>query len=170
MDLRWVGAAMIIAGCGGIGFLMAMYDRREMSQLQQLILAAEYMICELNFRGATLPELCSGVSKRCKGSVADIFGYLAKELDSQISPDVMCCMRHAMERCPEFRGSVPEALTELGSTLGLFDLPGQVRSLESLLERCRSRSAQLEQNRYQRLRGYQTLGLCAGAALAILLL
>ena len=170
MDLQWMGAIMIIAGCGGIGYLMAMYDKREMHHLQQLALAVEYMICELNFRGMQLPELCRGASQRCKGSVADLFGYLAQELDSQIAPDALCCMRHAMERCPEFRGSVPEYLSDLGATLGIFDLPGQLRSLEGLLERCRDRMAEMSKNRSQRLRGYQTLGLCAGAALAILLL
>ena len=170
MELQWMGAIMIITGCGGIGFLMAMYDKREMTHLQQLALAVEYMICELNYRGIPLPELCRGASKRCKGGIADLFDHLARELDNQIEPDALCCMRHAMEQCPEFRGSVPEMLMDLGTTLGIFDLQGQLRSLEALLEQSRHRVAEMGKNRSQRLRGYQTLGLCAGAALAILLL
>ena len=170
MKLQWMGAILIIAGCGGIGFLMATHDRRELLNLEQLALTVEYMICELNYRVVPLPELCRNASKRCKGSIRDLFENLAQELDSQIAPDVECCMRHAMERCPEIRGSVLDYLIDLGSTLGNFDLQGQLRSLEGLLEQCRNRTEEMGKNRTQRLRGYQTLGLCAGAALAILLL
>lgn len=170
MELTWIGAVLIIAGCGGIGFMMAMYDRRELSDLEQLSCALEFMICELNYRVVPLPELCRSASSRCKGSIHDLFLLLSRELDSQIAPDAGCCMRHAMGSLPELRGDAVDRLHDLGNTLGLFDLPGQLRSMEAILEQCRSRSADMRKNRTQRLRGYQTLGLCAGAALAILLL
>lgn len=170
MELTWIGAVLIIVGCGGIGFMMAMYDRRELADLEQLSCALDFMICELNYRVLPLPELCRGASKRCKGSIRDLLVTLAQELDSQIAPDAACCMRHAIQSCPEMRGAPLDYLCDLGSTLGIFDLPGQLRSMESLLEHCRNCCADMRKNRVQRLRGYQTLGLCAGAALAILLL
>lgn len=59
-------------------------------------------------------------------------------------------------------------MRELGQTLGRFDLPGQLRGLESIRRTCRRELDELAKNRDVRLRSYQTLGLCAGAALAIL--
>ena len=56
----------------------------------------------------------------------------------------------------------------LGTSLGRFDLTGQLNGLEQVRSHCRRELEALAGNRDQRVRGYQTLGICAGAALAIL--
>ena len=62
-----------------------------------------------------------------------------------------------------------EVMTELGDHLGRFDLQGQINGLEHCREHCVSKLKLLSDNKEKRLRSYQTLGLCAGAAIAILL-
>jgi len=47
-------------------------------------------------------------------------------------------------------------------------MEGQLKGLESVRQECRRQVETLSYNRDARLRSYQTLGLCAGAALAIL--
>ena len=64
--------------------------------------------------------------------------------------------------------STAEALGLLGKSLGRFDLNGQLLGVESVRSYCRRELGSLEAGRDQRIRGYQTLGVCAGAALAIL--
>jgi hypothetical protein len=59
-------------------------------------------------------------------------------------------------------------LRELGQSLGRFDLNGQLLGIAAVRNTCRSKLQQFEKNKEVRLRSYQTLGLCAGAALAIL--
>ena len=59
-------------------------------------------------------------------------------------------------------------LSELGESLGRFDLPGQLKGLEAVRRKCLMELEALGRNRTERLRCYQTLGLCAGAALVIL--
>ena len=61
-------------------------------------------------------------------------------------------------------------LRDLGRSLGRFDLDGQLREIEFLKENVSSAFSKLTTEQDARLRSYQTLGLCAGAALAILLL
>jgi len=56
----------------------------------------------------------------------------------------------------------------LGSSLGRFDLKGQLSGLESVRNTCRKTLEEMNRNRDNRLRSYQTLGLCCGAALVIL--
>jgi hypothetical protein len=58
----------------------------------------------------------------------------------------------------------------MGTSLGCFGLEEQLTGLDALLAEGDTLRQQLEHNRSQRLRGYQTLALCAGAALAILFL
>ena len=45
---------------------------------------------------------------------------------------------------------------------------GQILGLEAVRSHCRSELDALSANQDERLRSYQTLGLCTGAALAIL--
>jgi hypothetical protein len=54
--------------------------------------------------------------------------------------------------------------------LGIFDLPGQLKGLEEAQQVCQRALEQLEKGQAARLRSYQTLALCAGAALTILFL
>lgn len=170
MSLQWIGAILVIAGCGGVGFLMAMYDKRELDALFQLHSVLEYMICELGYRMTPLPELCRKAAVRCKGSIRCVMEILAGELESQIAPDVGCCVTAAVSKVPELPSLSAELIRQLGFTLGIFDLQGQIRGLEAVRDSCVNVKRSREANRTQRIRSYQTLGLCAGAAIAILFL
>ena len=61
-------------------------------------------------------------------------------------------------------------LSQLGKSLGQLDLAGQLRGLAAAQEACRKELERVEAEKAGRLRCYRALGLCAGAALAILLL
>ena len=170
MNTKLIGAILILTGCGGFGFSMAAYYRLQERSLRQLARALEYMSCELSFRLTPLPRLCADASQIADGCVSDLFMRLSAELDRQISPDAVCCMDQAMKQTPDIPDITAEILTELGLTLGCFDLPGQLRGLENCQRMTKNAMDSLSVNRDQRLRSYQTLGLCAGAALVIIFL
>ena len=170
MTVKLIGAALVFTGCGGFGFAMASAHRREEQLLCQLRIALEFMEGDLSCRLTPLPQLCAAAANAVTGPVHTFFRSLAQELDAQIAPDAACCVRAVTERMPEFSGEVLSQLLELGNSLGQFDLPGQLRGLRSAQNRCDRRLEALRSNRDSRLRSYQTLGLCAGAALAILFL
>lgn len=170
MSCKIIGAVLVFCGCGGFGFSMAASQRREEQCLRQLLRAMDYMDCELQFRQTPLPQLCRGTSRILSGPVRLVFEELAEQLDHQSASDAQGCMTNALARFPGLGERVRGALTQLGDTLGLFDLPGQRRGLAAVAEQCREAIGELSENRGTRLRSYQTLGLCAGAALAILFL
>lgn len=169
MTLKWIGAILIITGCGGFGFLMASAYRAEERSLEALCRALEYMSCELAYRMTPLPQLCRNTANLLTGKLKDTFLLLAQELDQQVSPDAVSCMR-AVQASVNLPDSVQDILTQLGNSLGSFDLSGQLRGIESCLKNAQSKLRYLSDHRQNRLRSYQTLGLCAGAALAILFL
>lgn len=166
--LKWIGAILVIAGCGGFGFLMAAAHRRTEQCLRRLIGALDYMECELQYHLTPLPDLCRQAASESTGEIRELFCALAQELEDQVSPDVQSCMHAAIHKLPALPGQAEDALKELGSSLGRFDLSGQLRGLEAVRATCRRSLEEMSQNREVRLRSYQTLGLCAGAALAIL--
>ena len=164
---KWMGAMLVIAGCGSVGFRMAWAHKREERLLRDLKNALDFMACELQYRLTPLPDLCRLAGNNQKNPVGEIFHRLSRELERQILPDVAYCMNQALKG-----GELPKRVWEgfclLGKNLGCFDLQGQLKGMEMVRDYCDRELEAMGRNREERLRSYQTLGLCAGAALAIL--
>lgn len=167
--IRIIGACCIVTGCGGFGFSMAAASRREEEQLRILLKALEFMSCELSYRHTPLPALCRSAAEGERGLVPTFFHELAKELEKQTAPDVQVCVYQVLTRLDPPK-HIRRLLSDLGSTLGRFDLPGQLRGLESAIRSTETALRDLRDGAADRRRSYQTLGLCAGAAMAILFL
>lgn len=170
MYYKWIGAVLVIAGCGGYGFSLAAGYRKEEEALRQLARMIGFMECELQYRLTPLPELCRQAAGECKGKLRDVMLCLAVELEQQSMPEVFGCMKMALRSVPELPRSAKRILMQLGRSLGRFDLPGQIKGLQALETTCIAQRKELAKNRDLRLKSYQTLSLCAGAALAILFL
>lgn len=170
MTLKLVGAFFVLFGCGSCGFSIAASEKREEYALRQIVRALEYMDCDLQFHQSPLPQLCSNTAVILSGQVRCLFETLAKYLNEQAAPDASCCMRSAIKEHQDLPKRVQTAMQDLGDTLGLFDLPGQLKGIASVKALCYEGIRELSENRASRLRSYQTLGLCTGAALAILFL
>ena len=165
---KWIGGGLIFVSCAMFGFSISLSHKREEMCFRQLIALLDYMECELQYRLTPLPDLCRQASRQVGGCVGQVFDRLAEELESQISPDVYSCMCAALGNCDELPQRVNDTLLQLGRSFGRFDLQGQVNGLDAARGDCRRILSELAQNRDNRLRSYQTLGLCAGAALVIL--
>ena len=167
MNLKWIGAALIIASCAFVGFSIAAAYRQEEHQLQQLAAAMDFMVCELRCRMSALPELCAIAGQESKGVIGKLLSDLGTNLDAQSAADVKGCLALAAAT-GQFSPRALQAVNLLGSSLGRFDLEGQLEGLESVRNYCRSQLEIMANGREARLRSHQTLGICAGAALAIL--
>lgn len=168
MISKTMGAALIILSCGAFGYSISASHRKSEASLRQLISVLDYLQCELQYRLTPLPDLCLSAGREQKGSIGQFFQKLAQELENQISPDVSSCVRAALATTDKLPAVTVEALDILGASLGRFDMDGQLLGLEQVRQFCREKVDKLAENRDVRLRSYQTLGLCAGAALAIL--
>lgn len=169
MNLRIIGAALVIAGCAAVGFSIAAGYRREEQALQSLILAIEYMICQLRYGRTALPELCAGAADGSTGQVKAVLTELSRRLSGQSSDDAQGCMAQALEAVPKLPEAVQRNLRILGTNLGRFDAEGQLRGLQSVEELAQRDLAGLRCGLDGRIRACRTLGLCAGAAIAILI-
>lgn len=168
MTLKLFGAAIILVCCGYLGFRIAKEYRKEISMMRSLSKCIQHMINELQYQLTPLPLLCVHTAGQATGIIHKVFLQLAKELDSQISPDVQRCMDAVLGKCSEIPKFACVVLKMLGQGLGKYDLSGQILALESVNKECNRILEDITQNQTVRLRNYQTLGLCAGAALVIL--
>lgn len=169
MSIKGIGAALIIAGCGGFGYSMAAGIRKQEKLLHQLIHILQVLESELQYRLTPLPELCGLAGRECNGILRKIFRELGQALIRQERPDAGECMDIVLYRCEEVPGRIRKHLRYLGRCLGRFDLTGQLEGLRRVRGACEADLAVLARNRDQRVRSYQTLSVCAGTALAILL-
>ena len=170
MNMKLIGALLMMLGCGGVGFSMTKNHKKEENAMLELCRSLEWMILELNYRMPPLSSVCRGAADVCKGCISRVFERLANELDRQITPDAYACMVAALASVPGVPERVTMHLKDLGTSFGKFDLQGQISGLETTLALCKGELQIMKNGREVRLRTYQTLGLCAGAALVILLL
>jgi len=169
MMLRIAGAALLVTGCAGFGFSLALHNARQIRMLRQLIRVLKEMEWELKFRLTPLPELCADCAGCADGSLKQVFLELGRRLDAGGESDVSACMNDIAART-ELPRTVRRCLKDLGQCMGRFDLEGQIQGLQSVTVRCRRELEVLNENGKERIRSYQTLAICAGAGLAILLL
>lgn len=169
MEYKWIGAMLVIGGCGGFGFSVAREAIRQERLLRQLLESLDFMESELRYRLTPLPELFQLCALRANGCLRRLFLDMAGELDKHAEPQVEVCLRNALDAQPAIPGRVRRRIYQLGKNLGRFDLEGQIQGIENARQGCKRELRELERNRQQRLRSYRTLGLCAGTALAVLL-
>ena len=138
--------------------------------MEQLIRLFTFLSCELTCRLTPLPDLCRLASGQASGTVKSVFMTLSEMLEDCAEPDGSRCMMETLRMYPQLPERTRRALSQLALSLGQFDLDGQVKGLEAAIDFCTRERDEMCSNMAQRLRSYQTLGLCAGAALAILLI
>ena len=163
------GAVLILLACGGCGFAAAAGIVKEERQLCQLKRMTERMVSELQSRHPPLSVLLRSALAGETGELAQFWEAVAQELDRQVMADAAECMAAVLEGS-SFPPGIRDGLLVLGATLGRFDLEGQLRELEAVSEECGRRAELLGAQRDSRVRSCRALGLCAGAALAILLI
>jgi stage III sporulation protein AB len=163
---------LILGGTAGFGFGAAMRVRQGVRQLESLLSALEVMQCELNYTKTPLPKLCAVVSKTAQGPISVLFQRLSDELQKNETKSVSEAMRCAISGTKRLflPKDIVFCLLELGETLGKFDLEGQTALIKMTQQRIKNVLQTIQSDQKLRCRSYEALGLCAGAALIILIL
>lgn len=170
MSYKWIGAILIIGSCTGFGVSLAVHQKREELLLRQLSRILDEMLWELPFQLTPLPDLIRHAVAKNTGLIGNLFRGMADQLDRQVLPDALSCMEAELHDAVLAFPRLRKMLLLLGSSLGRFDLAGQLKGLSAVKEQCELELQELRTDREPRLRSYRVLGLCAGAALVILLI
>lgn len=167
--LKLAGVIFVVLGSTGAGVTMAWSVRRTLETARRLRASLERMKNEIACRRTALPELMELLSGE-GGPLSELFGRMAEQLRLRQEASVYAIVRKCLAASPPLPGEVNRILMELAPGLGQYDIQCQLYSLDlaagqaqALIERCQS-----EQK--GRVKSYCTLGVCAGLALAIMLL
>ncbi|MBQ3251847.1 MAG: stage III sporulation protein AB [Oscillospiraceae bacterium] len=170
MTIKLFGAILIVLSSWGIGLTIVTAHRKKVSSLNDLLTAIRYMKSELRYRCTPLPALCKASAGASHGYISGFLQLLSDELEAQVCPDTKLCAIQALTHIKEIPNPTAAMIMTLADTLGMFDLSGQLDGLDMLETQIEQALHQLTQQQDVRLRSYQTLSLCAGAALVILLI
>ena len=169
--IKLLGAALIIASASSVGIRMALSVRQEEQSLRQLVRVLELMRCEIQSCLTPTKALCEKAAGICRGTMQDIFLAIAQRIELQEDVDVGRIMEAVLVR---YGSKLPIScicrLQELGEILGVYELQEQTQALEALIGRVNGSVDELRSCRADRCRSYEVMGVCAGCALAIILL
>ena len=169
MIIKLTGAFFIIFGCCGIGYLISSLYRRTMQGMLQLISALEFIEYTIQYRQSALEDTFRHLNIS-SGPIKQFFNVLASELEHQVSPNVEYCVNVALGKVNKIPESVEECILKLGKSLGQFSLQDQVKDLQTIRKECEIYLQQHLRTYDSRIRMCQTLTLCAGAVVVVILL
>jgi len=170
MTLRIMGAIIITIGCGCGGFLLAAAYRKEIKTLTSFIDMLNFFECELQYRSPPLADIFGSYSATRNDTISCFCSQLSQELDAQICPNVQACVLAALKKNSDIPSETANLLLKLGASLGKFSVDGQLLEIKSLRDEAQIKLEHLLSNQEAKTKNYKTLGLCAGAAIAILLI
>lgn len=170
--LRLFAAGLIVLGCSFFGFGASFAVKRQMRTLRDLQTALFTMKNELLYSMAELPDLLNSISQKVKGAVGSWLSDSGKTLLSEPTADVTDVLMERLEQNEGMRytDTTRSILYTLCLSLGKLDAEGQIRAIDKALEELSAQRKYMEENRDLRVKSYRILGICAGLALAVILL
>ena len=168
--LKLMGAALLVGGCGAVGFSAAGRLARRVGVLRALLGALEGMERELSFRLTPMPELLERAAES-PPPAGEMFARCRARLDELGERPLSQLWRESVEDTPlGLTGPALLALEELGDVLGRYDGEEQRAALARTRAELGRALEQAREESEKQGRMYRALGLTAGAMLAILLL
>ena len=169
--IRCVGAALLIAGCGGLGLSAVNRLDSRVRDLWELSAGLEILQRELGWRLSPLPKALEAAAVGTHGHAAQFFTFCARESKQLAGDPFRTLWGRGLERSPLRLSREDRALLEqLGPVLGRYDGDSQRQAVENVLTGLSRQRNQAEDDRRRLGRVYGVLGLTAGLFLTLMLI
>lgn len=170
--IRLIGAVLITAGTAAWGLLGVFRLRSRVKNLNAIVSALSVMKSEICDRLTPMPELLRQMENEATYPASQLFKNAAEKIPSLGSKPFSSIWGQAVLNTPELLLTPQEelVLTELGMSLGRYDI-GEQRSAIQYAERRMddfSRKAELDKERNSKVHAF--LGVAAGLFAVVILL
>ena len=170
--MRILGAVLVIAASAFVGFGFAAAVRRQCRQQEALLSALELMKNEMQYRMTPLEDVFAMLRNVRESAVAELFEHWSENLYGTQLMSVEAALQRAVEQTHELN-LPPESLQTLRSlsqSLGKLDADGQCSAIQLSQTQLQNQLAIARAGSEKRAQSYRTVGVCAGLALAVILL
>ena len=170
--IRLFGASLVVLAASAAGFGFAKNVRLQCAQLDALSWALETMASEMSARLTPLPEIFLLLGSGAQKDVSLFFKTAAMALTTPPGCTVPVAFKRGFAAAMNFRPGeqAVQALYALSAGLGRFTLERQLAAIEQAKTAVTMELLSLQAQKQARCRSYGTIGVCAGLALAVILL
>ena len=170
--MRMAGVVLIILSASSVGFRIARGLGKRCKLLRQLLAALTLLKQEIGMCATPLPQAFALMAVATDGPLETLFSVAAREMDRNRWASPLVAIKKGLTQTPELpEGDLAtQTLLELAARLGKYDLESQLQGIDLASMRLSEELSRVERERSTRSKTYQTLGICAGLALAILLM
>ena len=170
--IRLFGASLVVLAASAAGFGFAKNVRLQCAQLDALSWALETMAGEMSARLTPLPEIFLLLGSGAQKDVSLFFKTAAMALMTPPGCTVPVAFKRGFAAAMNFRPGeqAVQALYALSAGLGRFELERQLAAIEQAKAAVTRALLSLQAQKQVRTRCYGTIGVCAGLALAVILL
>ena len=167
--MKLMGIVIIVASAGSVGFGIASSLKKRCALLRKLLSALQILKNEITFCATPLPQAFALIAASMDGMTARVFSAAAKDMDRRRWLTPQAALEKALEQ-ESVDAQLRDTLCSLGAGLGKYDRDEQARTIDLTQLRLEELLRNAERERSVRSKTYETLGICAGLALAILLI
>ncbi|MGL4737719.1 MAG: hypothetical protein ACRCW2_09735 [Cellulosilyticaceae bacterium] len=171
--MKLFGLLMVFAGCTFMGFLRDYHKKQHMKELENMIFAFELLKSEIDYGLTPLDEACKNVARSSLPQVGSLFGYFAEAIEKREAVDLGLVWRQgimANRQALHLEDKVYPLIEPFGVAAGYLDKEMQKKNIDRVLESLRH-LYEGERVHYEKSSKFNTtMGMLAGASVAILLL
>lgn len=169
--IRWVGFIFVVSGAAAAGMTMAAGVKRAVNLLREWSCILREMRSEIEFHLTPLGELCGILADNASDLLKPVFYSVKMKLSDVPGRPAGIQMREALslygQRIPiELR----KIIIELFDALGRQDVYAQMRAIDIAQQRTQLALDTLEKDKAERCRSYRVISVCAGIAVAVILI
>ncbi len=168
--IRLVGALFIVAGSASAGFYMAGNVRKTQRIYRDALRATAYMKSEIECYLTPLHDIYGQLARILPKPLASLFFALHEQARRSLGllPAVHFSRARQQQknRLPHELGQI---LAEMFDLLGRQDAVAQIRAITLAEERLNEALGRVSSEKKERCHAYETIGICAGIALVIIL-
>lgn len=169
--IRFMGAVLLVVGCGGLGLGAVGYLDNRVRDLRELSAGLEILQRELGWRLAPLPKALEAAAEGTQGSAARFYKFCAQGAGRLSGIPFQQLWKEGLEQCSLRLDAEDRALLEqLAPVLGRYDGDSQRQAVEGVLAGLGRRQIQAEEDRRQLGKVYGVLGVTVGLFLVIVLI
>lgn len=165
--MKVIGILLVIASTASVGFRLALSLKAHCDSLKQFLNALELLEDELSCNATPLVQAFFLTAEKTQGAIRNILQETAEQMESKRWLSPKTAMETAMVQT---QNEFEDILTELAEKLGRYDLDKQLSAIRFAKMQAENRLALAEKERSLKSKTYETLGICAGLSVAILLI
>ncbi len=168
--IRLVGAILIVVGSASAGFCMAGNVRRMQRIYRDALRATAYMKSEIECYLTPLHDIYTQLSHVMPKPLSTLFSALHQQARRSLGllPAVHYSRARQMLKNP-LPHELGQIFAEMFDMLGRQDAVAQIRAITLAEERLNEVLINISSEKKERCRAYETIGVCAGIALVIIL-